>query len=108
MSKLLKNSTAEEFLKPALGQILEVYLKIMQDIDSEELVKSLESIMTIYKDDIAPYAVQISEQLVTQYRRLIEVNMDDDDGESALAAVGCVTAIRQLLDSVSKNKVVLG
>jgi len=32
------------------------------------------------------------------------VQADDDDGESALAAVGCVTAIRRILDSVQNNK----
>ena len=57
MSKLIKNETAEEFLKPALSNILEVYLKIMNEIDSEELVGALEEIMTIYKDDMAPYAI---------------------------------------------------
>ena len=30
--------------------------------------------------------------------------MEDDDGESALAAVGCVTAMRRILDSVKENK----
>ena len=34
--------------------------------------------------------------------------MDEDDGESALAAVGCVTAIRRILDSVSENPELLG
>lgn len=29
---------------------------------------------------------------------------DDDDGESALAAVGCVTAIRRVLDSIKNDK----
>ena len=29
--------------------------------------------------------------------------MEDDDGESALAAVGCVTAIRRILDSCNTN-----
>ena len=57
MSKLVKNDTAEGFLKPALSNILEVYLKIMNEIDSEELVQSLEDIMTAYKDDIGPFAV---------------------------------------------------
>lgn len=32
---------------------------------------------------------------------------DEDDGESALAAVGCVTAIRRILDSIQNNKELL-
>ena len=35
---------------------------------------------------------------------MIEVNFEDDDGESCLAAVGCVTAIRRILDSVCEDK----
>jgi hypothetical protein len=31
------------------------------------------------------------------------VNAEEDDGESALAAVGCVTAVRRILDSIQKN-----
>lgn len=65
LSRFLRNKVAEEFLKPALKNILEVYLKIMNDIDSEELVSALEEIMAVFKEDIGPYAVQVTEQLVT-------------------------------------------
>ena len=42
---MLDNEVAIEFLKPALKSLLEVYLKIMEDIDSEELIGALEMIM---------------------------------------------------------------
>jgi hypothetical protein len=54
--KLLSNDIAIEFLKPALKQILEVYLSMMKEIDSEELVSALEEIVSHFKDDIGPYA----------------------------------------------------
>ena len=41
---------ASEFLKPALKNILEVYLKILEDVDSEELLGALEQIMEKYQD----------------------------------------------------------
>lgn len=107
MSKLLDNKVAEEFLKPALGTLLESYLKLISEIDSEEIVSALEKIMTVYKDNIAPFAVQLASSLVDQYKRLIQVDMDDDDGESALAAVGVVTAIRRVLDACSKDREIL-
>ena len=47
-------------MKPHLKQVLEVYLKMMDEIDSEELVKALEGIMSIFADDMAPFALQIS------------------------------------------------
>ena len=64
LSRLLKSEAAEKHLKPHLKQILEVYLKMMEEIDSEELVKSLEAVMGVFADDMAPFALQISAQLV--------------------------------------------
>jgi len=63
LAKFLKNSLAEQFLKPALKSILETFLSVMEEIDSEELVSALETIMTIFRDDIGPYALQIVSQL---------------------------------------------
>jgi hypothetical protein len=56
----LYNDIAIEFLKPALKNILEIYLKIMQEIDSEELVSALEEIVKHFKEDIIPYAMDLA------------------------------------------------
>ncbi len=61
------------FLKPALKNLLQIYLKLMQEIESEELVGALEEIVKHFKDDIGPYAVELAEQLVAAYQRLIQV-----------------------------------
>lgn len=60
LSQMLTNKVVREFLKPALKNILEVYLKLISEIDSERLVAALEAIMTRYKDDMGPYALQIA------------------------------------------------
>ena len=57
LSKMLDNEVAMEFLKPALKNLLEVYLKIMEDIDSEELIGALEMIMERFQEDICPFAI---------------------------------------------------
>ena len=101
--KLLHLEGAAALLKPYLASLLEVYLKLMTEIESEELVSALEELVAFYHEDIEPFALQLAQQLVESYKRLVKVNADDDDGESALAAVGCVTAIRRIIDSVQKN-----
>ena len=103
IKKLLDNDGAAAFLKPALKEILHQYLNLMNEIDSEELVSALELIINRYKDDISPFAFQLTEQLVGSYQRLVSVNVDEDNGESALAAVGCVTAIRRILEGCENN-----
>ena len=105
LSKMLDDDTAMEFLKPALKNILEVYLKIMEEIDSEDLISALEMIMERFQDDIGPFASQLAQQLTNKYQQLIQED-DEDDGleERLLAAAGCVTAIRRILEAISKDK----
>jgi hypothetical protein len=67
---------------------------MLSEIDNEELVSGLEHIVRQYKDDVAPFAFELVEQLIIAYQRLIQVDPDNDDGESALAAVGCIQTIR--------------
>ena len=55
--RMLSLEQARLFLRPALKDILQVYLKLMADIESEDLVNALEEIVSLYKDDIAPYAL---------------------------------------------------
>ena len=103
----MDNETAMEFLKPALKNILEVYLKIMEDIDSEDLIGALEVIMEKFSDDIGPFALQLATQLTSKYESLVSLeNDDEDDGveERILAAAGCVAAIRRIIEASSKDK----
>jgi hypothetical protein len=50
-----------EMLKPFLKDILSIYLKMMSEIDSEELVAALEEIVSHFKDDIGPFAIELTE-----------------------------------------------
>ena len=72
----------------------------MNELDNEELVAAFENIMTIFQDDIKPYALDICNHLVQQYIRLIGQENDDDEGESILTAVASFTSMRRILDVV--------
>lgn len=61
IKKLLQNDIASNLLKPHLRLILEAYLKLMNEIENEELVNALEEIVSLYRDDIDPFAVQLTE-----------------------------------------------
>ena len=43
----------------------------MSEIESEELVSALEQIVKNFKEDISPYAIDLCQQLVTSYQKLI-------------------------------------
>jgi hypothetical protein len=57
MKHLLSIDSSQEMLKPHLGNILTSYLKLMSEIESEELVNALEEIVSLYNEDIGPFAI---------------------------------------------------
>jgi len=79
----------------------------MDQVDSEELVSAFEVFMSVYADEMGPHAVKIITHLVEQYKRLVSIDIEDDDGEALLAAQGCICAARRLIDACCKNKALL-
>lgn len=103
ISNLLDHEAAVEFVRPGLGQILKIFLKIMDEIDFEDLVSALRKIVDIYEEEIAPYAVSLCSKLSEAYLRLINSTGDteDVDSEAGFTTDGLMTAIRRVLNSIS-------
>jgi hypothetical protein len=59
VSSLLAHDAAVELLRPGLGDTLKVFLRIMDDIDFEDLVTSLKTIVDIYQYEIVPFAYSL-------------------------------------------------
>jgi importin-7 len=57
LNHLLVHDIAIDFLRPGLESLLKNYLKIMDDIDFDNLVKSLQDLVEVYEEEIAPYAI---------------------------------------------------
>ena len=68
---------------PNLKEILQIYLRTMDDIDSEQLVESLSIIMEVFNDHIGPFAYELTQQLVKKYQDLIRASNEEDaeDGD---------------------------
>jgi len=47
-------------VRPGLNKILEIYITLMNLIDNEMIVKSLELIVQNFSDEISPYAEQLA------------------------------------------------
>lgn len=89
-------------VKGYLSEILRIYLKLMDEIDSEELVAALEGIVEQFSNDIGPFAYELCVHLSSafyKYRNKDNEADNDDDGECQLAAGGCLDAIGKILTS---------
>lgn len=76
-------------LKPILPRLLESIFGLMDQVDSEDLVASLEAIVEALGEDVGPYAVSLAQNLVGAFWKYTsqgdrEEEDEDDNGESGV------------------------
>mgnify|MGYP001251430690 CR=1 FL=1 len=104
-----------ETLKPILPQLLEEFFKIMDQVESEDIVYTLETITEKFGEEIAPYAVGMTTNLAAAYWKCVREseaklyaedenegtgNADYDEDFSAMQSGGCLRAIVTIITSV--------
>ena len=107
--KLLDQEIAVEFIRPGLDSVIKIYLKLIDDIDYDQLIESLKKIVEVFEDEIAPYALDLCIKLGEAYLRLFEqkkINSEggailEVDAETSLSCEGLMSAIRRILQSIN-------
>ncbi len=82
--------------------ILNVYLKLMSEIDLEEMVLGLEYLVRYFNKDIVLYAKELFNELYKAFIRMINTQLDNDEGAAQLAAGGVLKTMDKLLE-ISAN-----
>ena len=88
-----------DLLRGVLPQLLNEFMKLINEIENDDLIHTLESIVEKFGDEIAPFAFTICQQLTTSFWKCMEG--DDEDDMGALAALGVLRALGTILESVS-------
>ena len=107
--KLLDQETAVTFIRPGLNDVIKIYLKLIDDIDYDELIESLRKIVDVFEDEIGPHAEDLCGKLGEAYLRLHEQKKASQEGgaaleldsETSLSCEGLMSAIRRILQSVN-------
>ncbi|EHA8588685.1 importin beta-like SAD2 [Cocos nucifera] len=91
-------------IRPILPQLLDEFFKLMNEVENEDLVFTLETIVDKFGEEMAPYAIGLCQNLAAAFWRCMDTSEVDDeaDDSGALAAVGCLRAIGTILESVSR------
>jgi len=100
-----RNGHAKKILSPKLPQLLEVYLKILQDIESEEMFKALEGIIVAFDNEIAPFALTLVSKVVERFKELTDE--DEDNDQAGMAASEAVSSIQIICHAVFRSPDVL-
>jgi hypothetical protein len=97
--KLVQWSEMDSIIKPELRTLIEAYLKLMDKIDSEDLVESLEEIVGTYNMEITPFAVELTSSLTEHFFRMASEGSKANNGESEMAAASALTTINKIIDA---------
>jgi hypothetical protein len=66
----LSHEEVVTFIRPALGTLITTFLKLIDEIDYDELIEALRTIVTVYGEEIAPHAVALCQKLGEAYVRM--------------------------------------
>ncbi|KAI3700144.1 hypothetical protein L2E82_44762 [Cichorium intybus] len=91
-------------IRPILPQLLDDFFKLMDEVENEDLVFTLETIVDKFGEEMAPYALGLCQSLAAAFWKCINSSEADDEADDpgALAAAGCLRAISTILESVSR------
>ena len=70
--KMLDQEVAINIIRPGLNDVIKIYLKLIDDIDYDELIDSLKKIVEVFDDEIGPHATSLCDKLQEAYLRLFE------------------------------------
>jgi len=94
---MVSHKVSAETLKPYVRDVIKIFLKIMEEIDQEGVINSLQEIIVTYKAEVTPFALELLAKLgETFFSYVTSINEEHED-ESKLAAEECLYAARKLL-----------
>ncbi|KAL2530089.1 Importin beta-like SAD2-like protein [Forsythia ovata] len=89
-------------IRQVLPQLLDEIFKLMNEIENEDLVFTLETMVDMFREEIAPYALRLCQNLAAAFWKCMNTIERDEEGV-ALTAVGCFHSISTILKSVRKH-----
>lgn len=103
-SSILKHKEAVNMVKPFLNNILAEYVKLLDTFDNEDIIRSLENIISTFSDSIAPFAAELIRHLSTVFLKYCKIDHekskdDNYEGDVEMAASGCLNAISIILNA---------
>lgn len=72
-------------------------MQLISQVDNEEIIESMEFLISEYKSDIAPFACNLVKVLMVSFERVIGTDNDD-----SIAAWECLRAIKIVLGTIDK------
>jgi importin-7 len=101
--KIMIWEISKQKINSEISNLLKIYLNLINEIDSEEIIEALEHIVEHFSVEVVPFAVELVQQLSFNFEKLASREIADDNGDSAMVAVSVLNTIIRLIDTVADN-----
>ena len=105
LPKILRWAAAKDLITPELPRLLEIYLNLIEDIDSEDLIIGLEGIINRFSQELLPHVTDIVSRLTANFMRIVGVPRGNEKtaSDSDMAAVSCLNTINKIVSVVQES-----
>mmetsp|Transcript_33968 Transcript_33968/g.95506 ORF Transcript_33968/g.95506 Transcript_33968/m.95506 type:complete len:1067 (+) Transcript_33968:81-3281(+) len=90
------------FITENLPNILDRLLRILAEVQCEEIAETLETLVSEFPNEIVPYAIQLVRQLAAHFFQA--VTAEDDSQENEVATMGTMQTIVSILQACGSSK----
>ncbi|GAA5829387.1 hypothetical protein JCM11251_005030 [Rhodosporidiobolus azoricus] len=114
LPEMVRYERVRERMLPNLGRILQELLKLATEVDLDNLTNTTRSMVTEFSEEVVPFAVELTQSLVSSYSRLLQETLDSRqkdpsgvdvyDDEKTLVMMNNLKTIEQLVASVREKK----
>lgn len=91
-------------IQPILPYLVNRHFELMHDIDSDDLVLSLQVLIRSYRDDMTSYSVELMKSLASNFLRIVETDEIADDDDSLITAMNTLSAMHTLLKTIREKE----
>uniref|UniRef100_A0A6B2KX71 Importin N-terminal domain-containing protein n=1 Tax=Arcella intermedia TaxID=1963864 RepID=A0A6B2KX71_9EUKA len=110
LQQFLKTKAVRPMIEKIVPQLIETLLNLMNQIDSDDLVGALKTLIENFGTQIQELIPNITAKLVEQYQKLLSKGdelFDEDDQAGLLAAMEYLQAIITILDNVKSEPTIM-
>lgn len=103
LPRLLHWEVCKARLQTEVSKLIQIYLQMIKEIDSEEVMEALESVISAFPDEVRPFAAELSGFLISTFEEIMGKVQKDNEELSGIA-VSTLNTIAKIIDIFNDNK----
>jgi hypothetical protein len=107
LSRFLSWEVSKSQLSSEIKSLLTIYLKLIEETDSEEVIESLESIISVFPSEMQPFACELTQFLISNFEKYTQEKKDDNN-LPAFSTLNTISKIVEVISDDSETLVKLG